>query len=55
MNGNTLYKERNDTLAVQARSLRAGRKVAIRHVMPLGKGTTLPGEACLAANPFPAR
>lgn len=50
-----LYKERNAALAAQAHSLRADRKGAIRGVMALGKGTTLPGEPCLAPDPFAVR
>jgi len=38
-----------------ALSLRAGREAVIRGVMPLAKGWAIPGEACLAANRFPAR
>ena len=55
VNGDTLYKERNAALAAQAHSLRAGRKEAIRGVMPLANGGAIPGEACLAASLFPAR
>ncbi len=38
-----------------AGSRQACQKAVIHGVMPLGKGMTLPGEACLVANRFLTR
>jgi len=42
-------------MAAKAHSLWANQEAIIRGVMPLGKGGTIPGEPCLAANRFLAR
>ena len=54
-NGPVLSKDRNAVMASWDRSQRASQEAAIHCVMPLGKRTTLPGEAGLVSDRFLTR